>query len=134
MNREREQKEREELLTRRFTTNANTTNFRGGGDTQINLGGDDYQYYQSEEKKLHGFHRNIDDMLSTGGAVMNALRDQASTLRGARSRLMEVDSFIGLSNSVMRLIEKRSFSDKFILFGGMIIFVIFMFLIWKYLT
>lgn len=76
----------------------------------------------------------MDELLANGGAVLSSLRGQYSTLRGARSRLMEVDNYIGLSNSVMRLIENRVFADKFILFGGMAILTILMFLIWFYLA
>lgn len=128
MTREREQREREELLTRRFTTNAATAL----GDTQINMG--HQEYYENEKSKLSGFHRNVDEMLSTGGTVLSNLREQRNLLRGARSKLLDAANTLGLSTTVMRLIEKRSLADKYILFGGMIIFTIIMFLIWNYLT
>lgn len=41
---------------------------------------------------------------------------------------------LGLSNTVMRLIEKRAGQDKFIMIGGMLLTCIVMFLVVKYLS
>src|SRR5207249_155279 len=86
--REREQREREELLTRRFTAN----------DTEINMG--HQEYFEDEKQKLTGFHRHVDEMLSTGGAVLDRLRDQRGVLQTARSRILETAATLGLSNTV----------------------------------
>ena len=119
--REREEREREELLTRRFTTNS---------ETNIAIG----DYYVDENSKLKSFHSNIDDMISSGTNILSSLRDQRGLLKGAHKRLVDIGNSLGLSNTVMRLIEKRGQTDKYILFGGMFIFCVLMFLIVKYLT
>jgi len=119
--REREEREREELLTRRFTTNT---------ETNIAIG----DYYVDENSKLKNFHSNIDDMIASGSNILHSLRDQKGILKGAQKRLMDIGNTLGLSNTVMRLIEKRGHTDKYILFGGMTLFCVLMFLIWKYLT
>lgn len=41
---------------------------------------------------------------------------------------------LGLSNTVMRLIEKRAFQDKYFMIGGMILTCVIMFLVVQYLT
>lgn len=41
---------------------------------------------------------------------------------------------LGLSNTVMRLIEKRAFQDKYFMIGGMLVTCIIMFLVVQYLT
>ena len=127
--REREQRERDELLTRRFTTNAQANSQI---DTQIQMGHE--EFYHNERDRLMGANRHIDEMLATGSAVLSSLRDQGGMMRSVRSRLQEVDATLGLSQSVVRLIGKRAHTDKFILYGLMICFTIFMFLVWKYLT
>ncbi|XP_054160449.1 Golgi SNAP receptor complex member 2-like [Oppia nitens] len=119
--REREEREREELLTRRFTTN-----------TETNIAMDNY--FQDENSRLNSFHSNLDDMISSGSSILSGLRDQRGVLKGAQKRLIDIGNTLGLSNTVMRLIEKRGKGDKYILFGGMIVFTILMLLIWKYLT
>ena len=54
--------------------------------------------------------------------------------QGAQRKILDVTNTLGLSNTVMRLIEKRQFQDKFILFGGMIVTCIIMYLVWVYLV
>ncbi|XP_070570886.1 Golgi SNAP receptor complex member 2-like [Ptychodera flava] len=83
---------------------------------------------------LHNAHRSIDDLLGSGTAIIRGLRDQRAMLKGVHKRMLDVASSLGLSNVVMRMTEKRAFYDKFILYGGMIITCIAMFLIYKYLA
>jgi len=56
------------------------------------------------------------------------------TLKGAQKKILDIANTLGLSNTVMRLIEKRTFQDKFVLFGGMILTCIIMILIWIYFS
>lgn len=115
------EREREELFKRRYNTNT---------ETSIPMD----SYIEDERTKLRGFHSQIDDLLDQGSMTIGNLRDQRSMLKGAQTKLFDIGNSLGMSNTVMRLIEKRAHGDKFILFGGMIIFCILMFLIWKYLT
>ena len=79
-------------------------------------------------------------------------------LKGIRKKMLDVASMLGMSNTVMRLIERRSegvyfaftflftivqqlvynfvyFSgDKYILFGGMFITCLVMYIVVKYFT
>ncbi len=66
---------------------------------------------------LNGIHRSLDDIWETGNAVLDGLRSQRSVLKKAHRRLLDVTSMLSLSNSVMRLIERRSTQDKFIFYG-----------------
>ena len=43
-------------------------------------------------------------------------------------------SVLGMSNTVMRLIERRSTGDKYILIGGMVVTCVVMFLVVKFFT
>ena len=62
------------------------------------------------------------------------LREQRSTLKGAHRKILDIANTLGLSNTVMRLIERRTYQDRFILYGGMITTCLIMFILWKYLT
>ncbi|CAH1774688.1 unnamed protein product [Owenia fusiformis] len=121
--REEEEREREALLSHRFTTNDadQATAIQMDHDLQHNT-------------RLHSAHRGMDEMLDTGSNVISSLRDQRSTLKGAHKKILDVANTLGLSNTVMRMIEKRAYVDRFILYGGMIFTCIIMFLIWKYFS
>ena len=83
---------------------------------------------------LQRSHRHMDDMLSHGQIMLENLRDQRVTLKGIQKKVLDVASVLGMSNTVMRLIERRSEGDKYILFGGMAATCIIMYLVVKYLT
>ena len=82
--------------------------------------------------KLTDAHKGMDELLVSGGSVLSNLREQRVTLKGAHKKILDIANTLGLSNTVLRLIERRTTQDKFILYGGMILSVIIMFLIWKY--
>ncbi|XP_044303003.1 Golgi SNAP receptor complex member 2 isoform X3 [Varanus komodoensis] len=56
------------------------------------------------------------------------------TTNGTHKKIMDVANMLGLSNTVMRLIEKRAFQDKYFMIGGMLVTCVFMFLVVQYLT
>ncbi|XP_042747124.1 Golgi SNAP receptor complex member 2 isoform X4 [Lagopus leucura] len=56
------------------------------------------------------------------------------TTNGTQKKILDVANTLGLSNTVMRLIEKRAFQDKYLMIGGMIVTCVIMFLVVQYLT
>ncbi|MEQ2286910.1 Golgi SNAP receptor complex member 2 [Ameca splendens] len=118
--REAQEREREELLSRTFTTNDADTSIHIDEAIQLNTG-------------LHNAHQGMDNLLGSGSSILNGLRDQRSTLKGTHRKMLDVANMLGLSNTVMRLIERRATQDKFIMVGGMLLTCIFMFLVIRYL-
>ena len=103
--REMEATEREQLLTRRFQTNADTTI--------------DLDYSLQHNTQMQNAHRGVDEMLSTGGSVLDSLRNQRELLKGARNRMISIGNTLGLSDHTIRLIERRLTEDRYVMFGGM---------------
>nr|CAD7194178.1 unnamed protein product [Timema douglasi] len=122
---EYEVEERELLLNSQFTTN----NSHLEGDTSI-LMDHSLQHNSALQNANHG----VDDMLKSGAGILENLRDQRSTLKGAHRRLYDIANTLGLSNTTMRLIERRAYQDKFILLGGMLVTTFLITLIIVYLT
>ncbi|XP_061872726.1 Golgi SNAP receptor complex member 2-like isoform X2 [Colius striatus] len=56
------------------------------------------------------------------------------TANGTHKKILDVANMLGLSNTVMRLIEKRAFQDKYFMMGGMVVTCVIMFLVVQYLT
>ncbi|KAJ0001211.1 hypothetical protein NQD34_006231 [Periophthalmus magnuspinnatus] len=123
--REAQEREREELMSRTFTTNASPIY---DADTSIPI--DETLQLNSS---LHNAHRGMDDLLGSGCGILNGLRDQRGTLKGTHKKMLDVANMLGLSNTVMRLIERRATQDKFIMIGGMLATCVFMFLVIRYL-
>ncbi|XP_050358547.1 probable Golgi SNAP receptor complex member 2 [Nymphalis io] len=104
--REQEKAEREELVSRRF----------GHDHTAITV-----DYLAQEQNSLQHSHRNVDEMLHTGSNILETLRYNRETLKGAHRRLIDLANTLGLSNATISLIERRVSQDKYVLFGGMFV-------------
>uniref|UniRef100_A0A8C6HQK5 Golgi SNAP receptor complex member 2 n=1 Tax=Mus spicilegus TaxID=10103 RepID=A0A8C6HQK5_MUSSI len=59
---------------------------------------------------------------------------QRLTLKGTQKKILDIANMLGLSNTVMRLIEKRAFQDKYFMISGMLLTCAVMFLVVQYLT
>ncbi|XP_014468546.1 PREDICTED: probable Golgi SNAP receptor complex member 2 isoform X1 [Dinoponera quadriceps] len=105
MRQQREEAEREALLARKFTSNDHV-------DILIDH---TVQHSNNLQNAVHG----IDDLLHQGSGVLDNLKSQRLTLKGAHKRLIDIGNTLGLSNTTMRLIEQRARQDGFILVAGM---------------
>src|SRR5690349_14474813 len=117
--REMEDTEREQLLTRRFQAN---------GETTIDL-----DYSLQHHTQMNNAHRGVDDMLSTGGNILSSLKNQRELLKGARNKMVSIGNTLGLSDHTMRLIERRLKEDKWVMLGGMFVTLVIIGLVVYYL-
>eukprot|EP00546_Thalassionema_frauenfeldii_P008412 CAMPEP_0178921780 /NCGR_PEP_ID=MMETSP0786-20121207/15759_1 /TAXON_ID=186022 /ORGANISM="Thalassionema frauenfeldii, Strain CCMP 1798" /LENGTH=193 /DNA_ID=CAMNT_0020596013 /DNA_START=178 /DNA_END=760 /DNA_ORIENTATION=- len=93
----RQEKERNELLRRRRKTPTNNES--------------DLQNLAEEAQSLHQSHLLVDDLLNTGQASLAGLVDQRSRLRGVRRMVVDIGNRLGLTNTTMRIIERRDITD-----------------------
>lgn len=91
-----------------------------------------YRYKPRDEVRIDGFNMQMDELLDTGTNVLSQLRTQREAFRSFDDRMRSIASNLGMSSTVMRLIERRSYTDKMILFGGMILFTLFMLAVYFY--
>lgn len=112
--RETERSEREQLLNRRFTANS---------ETSI-----DIDYSLQHHNSMLNSHRGVDDMLMTGSSVLESLRSQREKLKGAHKIIIDMGNTLGLSNHTMKLIEKRISEDKYVIYIGMAVTLLIIFL------
>ena len=116
---ENEERQREELMQRHFTRNTQ--------ETSILL-----DHAMQENSSLQSSSQGMDDLLSHGQSILTQLRDQRSIMKNAHRKMLDVMTSLGLSNTVMRLVERRSSQDKFIMFGGMLATLLFMFFFYRW--
>lgn len=119
---EQELQEREELLSRKFTTNDQS-------ETSIFM-----DHTLQQNTSLHNAHNNMDELIGSGGNILTNLRDQRTTLKGAHKKVLDIANSLGMSTTVLRLIERRGTQDKYILFAGMIITCIVIFFVIRYVS
>jgi len=121
----REASDREALLRTEFTTNAASRE----SETSIMI--DRALQHQQDLGRVNSY---MDDVLGQGAEILKGLQDQRDVLKGARRKLLDVANSLGMSDTVIRLIERRGAGDKYILVGGMVATCTFMFLVLRYFT
>jgi len=119
--RERQQQEREALFTTTFER----------PDTAVTLDGAELSL--AHQGRLRGADRGVEDMLASGEAVLAALRGQGAGLRAARRKVLDLANTLGMSNTVMRLVERRANQDWYVLVGGCVLVLVVLYLLLRYL-
>eukprot|EP00257_Ricinus_communis_P001652 XP_002512083.2 membrin-11 [Ricinus communis] len=72
-------------------------------------------------QSVHNSKRMLEESLSTGSAILSKYSEQRQRLKNAQRKALDVLNTVGLSNSVLRLIERRNRVDRWIKYVGMLI-------------
>lgn len=75
----------------------------------------------------------LDEFLDRGRAVLGDLGQQREMLKGTQRRLYSVANTLGISGDTIRMVERRAKQDKWIFWGGVVIFFLFCWLVLHYL-
>ena len=75
----------------------------------------------------------LDEYLERGRAVLGDLGDQRDMLKGTQKKLYSVGTTLGISGDTIRMIERRAKQDKWIFWAGVIIFLLFCWLVIHFL-
>ncbi|XP_050204509.1 membrin-11-like [Mercurialis annua] len=76
---------------------------------------------EQARQSVRSSKRMLEDSLSTGSAILAKYSEQRERLKNAQRKALDVLNTVGLSNSVLRLIERRNRVDKWIKYMGMLI-------------
>ncbi|KAH7441216.1 hypothetical protein KP509_03G029100 [Ceratopteris richardii] len=120
--RQAEAKERAELFKR-------TRGDGSEGARILQIHDDEMQAMQSAKNSS----RMLDDAYETGAAVLTQYALQRERLKNAQRRALDILNTVGLSNSVLKLVERRHKVDKWISYVGMIVTVVIVISIWLWL-
>ena len=74
----------------------------------------------------------LNEYIATGQETLSELLGQRDRLKGVQRKVLDIMNYLGLSSSIMRAVEKREIFDKYIVYAGMIIILIIIFIIWYY--
>jgi len=115
----RHQKERDELLTRRRQRKEySSTEERDN----LNLSDEAKSWNQSQYM--------VTDLLANGEASLNSLVEQRQRMTGVSKFLGQIDDRLGISNSTMKVIERRDITDVYFVLGGCVITCIVIYFTW----
>ncbi|KAA8516892.1 hypothetical protein F0562_017290 [Nyssa sinensis] len=113
-----EAREREELLGRS----------NGESSHVLRIFDEEAQAMQSARNSA----RMLEESHATGVAILAQYHTQRDRLKSAQRKALDVLNTLGLSNSVLRLIEKRNRVDKWIKYAGMALTIIILIAFWRW--
>ena len=110
----RQEQERSQLMARRR---------RRGNESDV-------QNLADEQSSLDQSRVMMNELLASGSASLNSLVAQRRKLKGVKRTVINIGNKLGLSNSTMRMIEKRDATDFYIVIGGMVITLFVIYIVW----
>jgi golgi SNAP receptor complex member 2 len=78
-------------------------------------------------------HAHLDEFLDRGADVLSNLGQQREMLKGAQRRLYSVGNTLGISGDTIRMVERRAKQDKWIFWGGVVVFLVFCYFVLRWL-
>ncbi|CAL0315863.1 unnamed protein product [Lupinus luteus] len=77
--------------------------------------------------------RELENANAVGEAILSTIHGQRERLKSAQRKALDVLNTVGISNSVLRLIERRNRVDQWIKYAGMLLTIIFVFafVLWR---
>ncbi|KAG5972597.1 hypothetical protein E4U55_000787 [Claviceps digitariae] len=86
-----------------------------------------------EQNFFANTHSALDEYIARGQAVLGDLGQQREMLKNTQKRLYSVGNTLGISGDTIRMVERRARQDKWLFFGGVIVFFAFCWLVMHYL-
>ncbi|ODH34135.1 hypothetical protein ACO22_03180 [Paracoccidioides brasiliensis] len=87
-----------------------------------------------EHSFLSSTNMQLDEFIGRGRAVLGDLAQQREILKGTQRRLYSVANTLGVSGDTIRIIERRAKQDKWIFWGGVVVFFLFCWAVLHFLT
>ncbi|XP_061357648.1 membrin-11-like [Gastrolobium bilobum] len=86
------------------------------------------------EQSVRSSARELENANAIGVAILSSIHGQRERLKSAHRKALDVLNTVGISNSVLRLIERRNRVDQWIKYAGMLLTVIFLFafVLWRH--
>ena len=116
----RYEEQRQALLNTHISSlnpvNATSKNQDSEPETSIQM-----DYFLQESDKLGKSNTAMDNILAMGQASLQSLYEDRDIFKRTKKRLLDIGNSLGLSHTVLRLIEQRTLQDKIILWTGMIL-------------
>jgi Golgi SNAP receptor complex protein 2 len=72
----------------------------------------------------------VGEYMQTGQETLMELMSQRERLKGVQRHVFDMLNYLGVSNSVLKTVERREVLDRIIVFGGMLIVSLLVLAVW----
>ena len=87
----------------------------------------------SEASFFNSANTTLDEYIQRGRAVLGDLGDQRDMLKNTQRKLYNVGTTLGISGDTIRMVERRAKQDKWIFWGGVVVFILFVYFVLRWL-
>lgn len=101
---------------------------RGGVDYASR--GEGFDLEMAESSSLSRSSRMVDGHLQTGQETLLDLMSQRERLKGVQRHVFDMLNYLGVSNSMLKTVERRDVVDKLLVFAGMFLISLLILAIW----
>ena len=84
-----------------------------------------------EGRSLDNSARMLGDAISQGSASLNSLLNQRDRMKGVRTAMLNIAATLGVSANTLRVIERRDAADRIIVFGGMLVVIVIIWVLYR---
>lgn len=74
----------------------------------------------------------VSSLIDTASASISELASQRELMKGTQRKVLDMLTTLGVSSSTIRIIERRNVVDRAIVFGGMAITTLCLFILWRW--
>jgi Golgi SNAP receptor complex protein 2 len=85
-----------------------------------------------EQNFFSSANSTLDEYLERGRDVLGNLSDQREMLKGTQRKLYSVGTTMGISGDTIRMVERRAKEDKWIFWGGVLVFCVFVYFVLRW--
>eukprot|EP00511_Aplanochytrium_stocchinoi_P005277 CAMPEP_0204835082 /NCGR_PEP_ID=MMETSP1346-20131115/21559_1 /ASSEMBLY_ACC=CAM_ASM_000771 /TAXON_ID=215587 /ORGANISM="Aplanochytrium stocchinoi, Strain GSBS06" /LENGTH=226 /DNA_ID=CAMNT_0051968785 /DNA_START=127 /DNA_END=804 /DNA_ORIENTATION=+ len=122
-------KKKESLNMRRYENDQRALLFGHRDDESIEMR-DMFQDFENENESLQNSNKTLMQTLSQATATLDELRDQGKTIFSSSTKLSDIANRLGMVNSLLRVIDRKEYGNKMIVFGGMFLILLIVILVW----
>lgn len=89
-------------------------------------------YQRREELSVQYTGSRVDEMIAMGSGALDGLRHQHGLMKGTHRRLLDGATTLGVSRSLMRIIERRTAQDRIVFYVGVAVTVLVIYVCYRY--
>ena len=86
----------------------------------------------AENSSLGHSSRMMNDYLSQGQETLGNLLSQRERIKSVQRKVLDILNYLGLSNTIIKVVERRDTVDKWIVYSGMVLITFTIFFVFWY--
>ena len=86
----------------------------------------------AENSSLNNSSRMMNDYLAVGKETLGNLLSQRERIKSVQRKVLDILNYLGLSNTIIKVVERRDSVDKWIVYAGMILITALLFVVYFY--